>query len=295
MGSVSAPSGRGFVIEDHPEGRTLVVTGPWTKAAEAALQHGDVDALWLNYARGYCEADLSFVEAWPIKRLLVLDRSITDLTPLGRLGRTLEDLSFQVASGTPIDLAELPRLRALAGGWDEIRETLHAPEYLSTLVVLDYDDADLDPLTVQPSLQNVQLKVAPKLQTLQGIAGFPTLTSLKIAAARRLRDLDAASSVGATLRELDLEGCAHVYDVDVLSTLSELRHLGISDCGRIPSIKAVGDLALLEWFYAWGSTRVEDGDLSPLLRLTRLKEIRMRDRREYQPKLAEVKQHLGCA
>jgi len=57
----------------------------------------------------------------------------------------------------------------------------------------------------------------------------------------------------------------------------------------------VRELTLLECLYAWGSTRVEDGDLSPLLTLSRLKEIRMRDRPEYQPKLAAVEDQLGCA
>jgi len=51
-------------------------------------------------------------------------------------------------------------------------------------------------------------------------------------------------------------------------------------------------LTLLECRHAWGSTRVEDGDLSPLLRLSHLSEIRMRDRREYRPTLAEVKEQL---
>jgi hypothetical protein len=246
-------SGPGYVIEDRPEGRTLVVTGPWTIAAETALLRRGVDALWLNYARGYCEPDLSFVGEWPIKRLLVLDRSITDLSPLGRLGSTLEDLSLQAAPGASIDLTTLPRLGALAAAWNEIHATLYAPDYLSHLVVFDYDDADLYPLTVQPSLQEIQFKVAPRLETLNGIAGLPILTSLKIAAAPVLHDLGPISSADPTLRELDIESCSDVYDIDPLSTLVELRYLGISDCGRIASIEAIGKLAQLECLYAWGS------------------------------------------
>jgi len=66
--------GKGFVIEDRPEGRTLVLTGPWTAEAETAMERVDVDGVWLNYARGFSEPDLSFVGEWPIKRLLVIDR-----------------------------------------------------------------------------------------------------------------------------------------------------------------------------------------------------------------------------
>jgi hypothetical protein len=291
---VSATNDRGYVIEDHPEGRTLVVTGRWTSEAEAAVQRTDVDGVWLNYARGFCEPDLLFVGEWPIRRLLVLDRSITDLRPLARLSETLEDLSFEVAPGIPVDLAELPHLRDLAATWEAVRDSLYASEHIQRLVVVDYDEVDLGPLSVQPSLQEIQLVGAPRLEALHGIASFPTLGILKIALARDLYALDEIAASAATLRKLDFESCADIYDLDVLSTLSELRWLGISDCMGIPSIKPIGELGVLETLYAWGTTRVEDSDLSPLLALSKLKEIRMRDRREYRPRLAEVKAHLGC-
>jgi internalin A len=283
------------VIEEHPEGRTLVVTGAWSAEARAATERRDVDGVWLNYARGYSEPDLSFLDAWPIKRLDVLDRTITDLAPLARLGQTLEALSLQAAPGALIDLATLPHLRSLAAAWDVVRDTLYAPEYLGELIVFDYEGIDLDPLTVQPSLQKIHVKVARKLETLDSIDALPTLTSLRIAAAPDLHDIDALTSVKKTLRELDFEGCPDLYDIEALGTLGELRYLGISDCGRILSFHPIGCLALLETLYAWGSTRVEDCDLSPLLRLRRLTEIRMRDRREYQPRLVTVKEQLGCA
>ena len=285
---------RGYVIEDQPGGRTLIVTGRWSQEAEAAVRQPDVDGVWLNYARGYCEPDLSFLDGWPIKRLLVLDRTVTDLAPLSRLGQTLEELSFQAAPGAAVDLGGLPWLQELAGAWDEVRETLYAPEYLQRLVLFDYDENDLRPLSVQPSLQAIRLKVAPRLEALDGIAAFPALAELAIAGARELGDFAEVSSTAATLRKLDFESCLNVSDIGAMSALTELRDLGISDCGRVQSLRAVGELSLLERLYAWGSTRVEDGDLSPLLRLSHLSEIRMRDRREYRPRLAQVKEQLGC-
>jgi hypothetical protein len=148
-------------------------------------------------------------------------------------------------------------------------------------------------LSVQPSLQEIQLIGAPRLEALHGIASLPTLSILKIALARALHALDEIAASAATLRKLDFESCTAINDLDALSPLSELRWLGISDCMGIPSIKPIGDLSVLETLYAWGTTRVEDSDLSPLLPL-KLKGIRMRDRREYRPRLAEVKAHLGC-
>jgi hypothetical protein len=292
---VSDASGDGYAIEQTVDGHTLIVTDKWTSAASAAVERPDVDAVWLNYARGYSEPDLSFVEAWPIKRLLVLDRSVTDLTPLARLGQTLEDLSLQVAPGVSIDLATLPQLHSLAAYWDVIEDTLYAPEHLGELVIMEYDELDLDPLTVQRSLQSIKLKVASNLSSLDGAGGFPTLTSLQIAAARNLHDLGALEAASATLRELAFESCREIYEIQVLGALSELRFLEIADCGMIPTIRPLGDLAQLEILYAWGTTRIDDCDLSPLLRLASLKEIRMRDRREYRPSLTAVKEQLGCA
>jgi hypothetical protein len=292
---VRGANDKGYVIEDQPGGRTLVVTGPWTEDADHAVRREDVDGVWLNYARGYSEPDLSFVDAWPIKRLLVLDRSVTDLEPLSRLGATLEELSFQASPGTPLDLAGLPHLREIAGAWTEIRDTLNAPAYLQRAVLFDYDEVDLQPLTIQPSLQEIQLKVASTLETLDGIAELPTLSGLRIAAARELHDLADVESAAATLRSLDFEACLDIHEIQPLSRLTELRYLGISDCGPVPSLHPVGELAMLECLYAWGSTRIEDADLSPLLRLSRLGEIRMRDRRQYRPSLAEIKTQLGLA
>jgi hypothetical protein len=85
-----------------------------------------------------------------------------------------------------------------------------------------------------------------------------------------------------------------IEDLQAVAGLTELRFLGISNSGGISSLQPVGELALLECLHAWGSTRIEDGDLSPLLRLSHLSEIRMQDRREYRPRLAEVKQQLDC-
>ncbi len=282
------------MIEDEPEGRTLVVTGRWTAAAEAAVQREDVDGVWLNYARGYSEPDLSFLDAWPIKRLLVIDRSLTDIAPLSRLGVSLERLSFQAAPGTAVDLAAFPHLGDVGAAWEDVRETLYAPEYLQRVTLFDYDEIDLQPLAVQPALQEIQLKVAPKLETLDGVAGFPTLAALTIQAARELHGLADLVSLAPTLRRLVFEACLDLGDLEAVGELSELRFLGISDSGSISSLDPVGSLTLLERLYAWGSTRIEDGDLSPLLRLAHLSEIRMRDRRDYRPRLADVKAQLHC-
>jgi hypothetical protein len=107
----------GFILEGEPEGGTLVVTGPWTPEAEAVLEGGAASGLTLNYARGFVERDLGFVKAWPIQRLVILDRGLVDLTPIGRLARTLEELRVHAAPKAKVSLTGLDRLMSLSADW----------------------------------------------------------------------------------------------------------------------------------------------------------------------------------
>ena len=79
------------------------------------------------------------------------------------------------------------------------------------------------------------------------------------------------------------EECPQIDAIDEVERLIGLRFLGVSECGAIASLSPVRGLTQLETFYAWGSTRILDGDLSPLTQLPRLQEIRMRNRRGYKP------------
>lgn len=93
----SSAASAGFVIEETAEGRNLVVTGDWSAAAASALLRGSADGLTLNYARGYRERSLDFLQGWPVRRLTILARTIKDLRPVYRLASTLEALSVETS------------------------------------------------------------------------------------------------------------------------------------------------------------------------------------------------------
>lgn len=281
-----------MVIEDRPEGRTLVVTGDWTAGAERVVTGGEVDGLWLNYARGFSEPTLDFLDAWPLRRLLVLDRSLEDLSPVARLADTLESLSVQAAPGATVDLGELPHLTHLDGYWDIFSETIDAAVGLRELHAFEFDRDDLTALRGNAALKTVVVKLAPRLESLAGIDGLPSLRKLAVFGARRLADITDVSPLAASIREFELEACPRVDSLDAVTPLAVLTWLGVSDCQEIDSLRPLAGLNDLEVLYAFGTTRVVDNDLSPLTRLPRLREIRMKDRREYKPRLFEVQARL---
>lgn len=279
----------GFVIEERPEGKTFVVTGKWTQKAERALTNGGVDGLDLNYARGFAENDLQFLGNWPVKRLLVLDRTLTDLSPIARLASTLGELHLQPAPNAKIDLEPFKQLTMLSANWKEVSDTISHVRELRHVIVLGYGGVNLSLLSSNELLETVVLKVAARLESLDSVADFPGLSKLSVMAAPRFRDVADIAAAKGTLLELEFEQCRRLDSISGVEELQMLRWLGISDCRDIDSIRPLASLRNLEVLYAWGNTRIVDGDLSPLSELPHLREVRMRDRREYRPRLTEVR------
>ena len=281
--------GRGYVIEEGPEGRTLVVTGPWTGDAASALSSDDVDGLVLNYARGYSEGNLELLdETWRLRRLDVLDRGISDLEPLERVAHSLEDLSIQAAPDAELDLGGMPQLRAVAGEWVLVGRTLGAVDSLRRVITWRFDEADLHAFRNHVELQRLTIKDAPHLGSLAGVANLPELADLDVSLARALSDIGDVGDLASSLREVKFQDCPGIDLIDDVEPLRELRFFGVSECGEIESLSPVLSLQQMETFYAWGSTRIADGDLSPLAQLPRLREVRMRDRRGYKPRVRDL-------
>ena len=281
-------SGSGYVIEDTAGGRSLVVTGPWSEAAAGAMARGEADGLVLNYARGFCERSLDLLEGgWPLRRLSVLDRSIVDLEPIGRLAG-LETLSVHAAADAVLDLGPLARLRSVSGEWSLIGRTLGAVGELERASTWMFGDVDLHAFRDHVALKTLTIKDAPYLESLAGLGNLPDLAALMIVGARRLHEINDVAGLAASLRELEFEECPGIDAIDDIEALVGLRFLGISECSDVASLAPISSLAQLETFYAWGSTRILDGDLSPLTRLPRLKEIRMRNRRGYKPPVGDL-------
>jgi hypothetical protein len=284
-----------YVFEEEPEGRTLVVTGPWSDAAAQALARGEADGLVLNYARGFSGGDLEFLDGeLGVRRLDLLDRGISDLRPIARLGDSLEELSVQAAQDAELDLAALPQLRTLAGEWELIRDTLASLDGLQSLVTWRFDEVDLHAFRDHLGVQRLTIKEAPYLESLSGVGGLPELAVFGVVLAGKLSDLSDVSALADSLREFELEDCPAIGAIDDVEPLVNLRFLGFSDCGEIDSLAPVAALEQLEVLYAWGSTQIVDGDLSPLVRLPRLKEIRMRSRRGYKPSVPDLVSALSA-
>ncbi|QGN59040.1 hypothetical protein [Nostocoides sp. HKS02] len=286
----------GFEIVEDAAGRLdFDVQTEWTPALHDAFIKSGADGLVANYARGFEGPGLDFVGRLPLRRLNVLDRGISDLTPIHDLGNSLEELRVQSAPGSHIDLALLPRLTVLSCAWDQIKSSVDHAERIEELFLSPYTEIDLKPLQHLTSLRSLQMKQRPRVRSLDGVQTMPWLARLGIYGAL-LEDTSALAELASpVLTRLDLASCRRLTSLSDLSGLVGLRELDVSEAGSLESLRPIAGLTYLERLYLYGSTTIDDGDLTPLLTMARMQDLRLMNRRHYSPTVAAVREQLGLA
>lgn len=290
MGRVSPD----FAFRELPQGGIeFELLGLWSPEAAAAFRESGADRLVANYARGFVARDLRFLVGLPLRGLEVLARTIDDLGPIHELGDTLESLAMTTGSGTQIDLSRLPQLRDISCDWRQVADSIAETDALERVSLLAYDCKDLQRLAHLRHLRALRMKERPALRTLEGVQRLSWLDTLEIYMAP-LHDITAlAEATPPVLRALALSGCMQITDLDAVAACEALEELDVSECGAMTSLSPIAGLDRLHRLHLYGSTRVVDGDLAPLLGLHRLRDLRMASRRNYTPSLAEVKRQLG--
>ena len=279
---------RYFEIEDG----TLVVTGPWTEAAGEELARPETRTLTLNYALGFEGFDVEFIDSdWDLDRLNVLDRGILDASPIERQ-TSLRDLSVQAAPGVELDLAALPDLESFGGEWSLIAGSFAGATSLRKLITWIFTEPDLRAFRDHVALEHLEIKEARRLGALDGIEALPSLARLSVALSRQLEHLEPISELAGSLRQFDFSHCPMVSSIAPVASLEGLEVFGCSESRDIDSLSPLAELSSLAVIYAYGTTRIVDGDLSPLLGLP-LDDLRIQSRRSYTPSVAEVKHELG--
>lgn len=278
-----------FVIETgYDGGKDLVVTGEWTSEAQQALEAGLADRLVLNYARGFWPQPLDFLRGLPLRKLVLLDRSVTDLHAIYSLAPTLTELRVQSDQKATIELERLPMLRTLAASWPQIQGSIAYAPQLEDLSVPSYAEPDLSALTVLPALASLVMKQRPRLCSLAGLEALPRLRHLGVHMARELDDVSALSLTTSRLETLQITASKGLTEVSPIASATALQFLELSEGGELPSALPFAGLRKLKRLYLFGSTKISDGDLNPILELPELRDFRIMNRRHYTPSNDEV-------
>ena len=227
----------------------------------------------------------------PIKRLDLLARTHSDLDPIYTLAGSLEALHLQTGP-TPIDISQFPKLINLSATWEQIENSIASGRALTRLFVLSYTASDLSPLENNTNLVSLRMKDRPRVQSLAGVEAFPALRDLRLPLAP-IEDLEPLRRAPPLMERLEFSYCREFASISAFAALPLLQRVDMDECGDIDSVEAFRHTPSVELLYMWGSTRILDGDLSPIADLQRLQEFRITPRRNYRPPAAEIKAAIG--
>jgi len=284
---------RGYYLRELFGQTEFVVLGPWTSKVEDAVLSETFDMLALNYALGFQARDLDFLDGLPVRSIAVLARTISNIEGLYRVPNLQR---LQLTSGArELDCDRLPYLRSLSAEWSEITRSIrYVSRDLEELWAGDYAEQDLAPLPELPRLTSLGAKGRVRLETLDGLAEIShNLAKLYVASGTRLQDVTGLAEVSATLVDLDIEDAKKVADWSPAMRCQKLEQLQLSECGKISTLRGIERATGLTRVDLHGSTTITDGDLTYLLRLPRLEDLRLVNRRHYVPSTREVRQVHG--
>lgn len=285
----------GYSLEPIPEGTRLFVNGPWTPQIEELVESGSVHALVLNIAHGFEASSLEFLKPWPLKQLDILMPPFGDLAPIRRLRESLTGLAIEILGDkTPsLDLSDFTQLRELSAAWDVVEHQASNLAGVEVLYLDNYGPADLTPLSALRSLKELRMKERIRIKSLDGLQTLANLEELSIYAASGLVDISAlrTSPAAQSLRKLQFESCRKLTTLDDVAFASGVRYLNMGNCGDLESLAPIRNLQELRELLLYESTKFVDADISPLLELPKLTDLRLMNRKHYRPKVAEV-QHV---
>ena len=237
-------------------------------------------------------ADLRFLADFPTLRYLeIVGQERVNTRPLDGLSN-LRGLRLETP-GTGLDFSCLPELEVFIGAWHSDNCNVHRCEELRRLQVWQFKPKSLD---LSDIANTTRLEWLNLTQTgIASLAGLETLEDLRyceIAYAPKLESIDALTKDRLEVRELSFEKVKKIASYEPIAALRRLRRLKLTSCSPMSDLNWTKGMDRLD-FFSFVETNVEDGDLSPLHELPKLRYIGTLDRKHYNYKFAAINKILS--
>jgi protein phosphatase 1 regulatory subunit 7 len=266
-------------------GRDKLVWVDSARIDESISAAREIGAAYLGVSphHGYHLPDLTFLERYPtIERLDIPFAALYDLSPL----RSLRQLKYLTLFGSNSELRAswFPSLEQLQTEWRQ-QLFLDGATHLKRLFLRGYrgGKAGLGLLPLLPSLTHLDITQG-RFTSLRGVERCPSLQQLELHYIQSLLDGTDVCQLAGTLTSVWFSHVHGGIDLTQLRCLKQLERLRLNQCGTLPSIAFLNELPKLREF-RFVQTVVEDGDLTPLLRLDA---VGFFDRRGYSHKSKDI-------
>ncbi len=225
-------------------------------------------------------ADLSFLaEFQDLRYLEIVDQRQVNTRYLDGLAN-LRGLRLKMP-GAGLDFSCFPLLEVFVGDWHADNSNVHRCDELRGLRVWQFKPksrnlSDIANTTRLECLALTQTGIA----SLEGLETLEDLRYFEMAYAPNVASLDVLTPGQIQLREIEIQNAKRIAAYRPLAELCRLRRLKLTACAPMSDLKWTSGLDYLD-FFSFVDTDVEDGDLSPLLRLRRLRYVGTMDKKHY--------------
>ena len=278
----------GFTLHDEATIKGAATIDDAREFAQICSSH----RLVLNAFRGW-DGDLvgaakSF-EHVPVRRLSIFSGPHTDISSL-ECFRAIEELQVAgLVTGT-LNLdwfsdiawfglgAELKGKSKIALNWGKCRK-------LRDIGGLGSKLPPIEVLATFPLLESLSV-VKPdwnpnELQLIKG------LVSLDISYWRKLESIGQLGKLMRVLKKFELYQASKLSDYSAISDMQSLRRLSLEKCPSFPSVRLLQPLQLLEELFLI-DMKVVDGDMLPLMKIPKLRNVALADYKHYSPSRAVI-------
>jgi hypothetical protein len=260
-------------------GPRAVLTQPWNACTLRQLKKHKVVELELNMAKGWGGHDIAFVAEFPeLQAFEILDLHIPSVAPIHSLHQ-LRRLKVITYCPTEIRFGAFPALEICNLEWRAGAKSVFECTSLKDLFINRYEGRDSSVFGTLRNLEDLGVLNSP-LGELRGLAPLTKLRKLRLNNLSRLTSLSGLERL-TSLEELNIEGCRKVHSIAEVGSLPRLKGLHFGGNAEIESLAPLKLHNALESVSFWGSTKIVDGDLSPLASLPKLTYVAFQNRRHY--------------
>jgi Leucine-rich repeat (LRR) protein len=272
-------------------GPRLELRTAWSAAIERAIRHHGIKELDLNSAKGWRKSDLRFLEAVPdLLAVDILDLTVRDVSAVHCL-HELRELGITTYCKTPIDFTAFPHLESVALEWRVRSQSIFQARTLRKVFINRYSGSSLTPFAQLDRLESLRL-YGSRIHEIGDVSSLHQLRVLELALARKLSSLDGLE-VLTTLEHLEINTCRRIRSIEPIRYLTKLRHLSLDNMSEIETLQPVLALRELESLYFVESSNILDGDIALLNRLPHLRRVSFQNRRHYDCTREELEAYGG--
>ncbi|TRU87890.1 MAG: hypothetical protein EWV76_09945 [Microcystis novacekii Mn_MB_F_20050700_S1] len=258
----------------------------WSSSVEDFIRENSIDYLYLSSGEW---KNLLFLEN--IKNYIKKFRFYTHSDSENLEGLTslsnLIFLSLEILSETPLDFSFFPQLQKCTLYWNKnFSNNLFNNTDLENLSITYWQHSDFYQFSKLENLKFLDIAQS-KISNLEGISQLKELETLIL---YDLRNLVKAKEICnlTKLQDLRLGNCKKINNLEFISSLTSLKKLELYSMGKIESLDFLKKLNNLEFLNFEGSTVIENGNLTILTTLPKLKQVVFNNRKHYSHKSTEI-------